>query len=323
MRYVIGVDEAGYGPNLGPLVISASVWRLDEESDDRAALARPDRPRCGDESPAASKAHVLGRFSDSKQVYRPGGSLAPLETRVLAVLAHLGHRPRSWRAVWETLSGGCQARLEEIPWYDSFDEPCPVAASPNEVEQLSEQLKEQLAGSGMELVALHSRPVFVPEFNRRVAQSPSKATVLSQLSLRLVVAMLDSYCTAPATVICDKHGGRNRYFDLLAEHFPESFVEIHGESRQQSSYRVHHNGQPIGIRFAAKGERYPAVGLASLASKYLRELALRALNAFWQQRVPNLRPTAGYPQDARRFAQQIAAERERMGFDHRFLWRVK
>jgi ribonuclease HIII len=28
--YVIGMDEAGYGPHLGPLVISASVWQVDD-----------------------------------------------------------------------------------------------------------------------------------------------------------------------------------------------------------------------------------------------------------------------------------------------------
>ena len=29
MAYLIGTDEAGYGPNLGPLVVSATVWRVD------------------------------------------------------------------------------------------------------------------------------------------------------------------------------------------------------------------------------------------------------------------------------------------------------
>ncbi len=28
MAYLIGTDEAGYGPNLGPLTISASVWQV-------------------------------------------------------------------------------------------------------------------------------------------------------------------------------------------------------------------------------------------------------------------------------------------------------
>lgn len=30
MPFLIGTDEAGYSPNLGPLVISASVWWLDD-----------------------------------------------------------------------------------------------------------------------------------------------------------------------------------------------------------------------------------------------------------------------------------------------------
>ena len=28
MAFLVGTDEAGYGPNLGPLVISASVWQV-------------------------------------------------------------------------------------------------------------------------------------------------------------------------------------------------------------------------------------------------------------------------------------------------------
>ena len=33
MRYLIGTDEAGYAPNLGPLVISATVWEIDDGLD--------------------------------------------------------------------------------------------------------------------------------------------------------------------------------------------------------------------------------------------------------------------------------------------------
>ena len=28
---MIGIDEAGYGPNLGPLAVAATVWRVAEE----------------------------------------------------------------------------------------------------------------------------------------------------------------------------------------------------------------------------------------------------------------------------------------------------
>ena len=59
-----------------------------------------------------------------------------------------------------------------------------------------------------------------------------------------------------------------------------------------------------------------------MTSKYLRELAMAAFNTFWQQYVRDLKPTAGYPLDARRFRQQIAAIQAKLGIDDHRLWRV-
>ena len=35
-------------------------------------------------------------------------------------------------------------------------------------------------------------------------------------------------------MICDKHGGRNFYGQLLAEHFPEWLVEVYGEAVREA-----------------------------------------------------------------------------------------
>ena len=53
MLYVIGTDEAGYGPHLGPLVISATLWQLDDPATRRrfvppAAEGCDKRPGEGD-----------------------------------------------------------------------------------------------------------------------------------------------------------------------------------------------------------------------------------------------------------------------------------
>ena len=34
MTLLIGTDEAGYGPNLGPLVVAATAWRVDTPAED-------------------------------------------------------------------------------------------------------------------------------------------------------------------------------------------------------------------------------------------------------------------------------------------------
>src|SRR5271163_2247191 len=42
MAYLIGTDEAGYAPNLGPLVISSTVWRVaDQPLDCEAESGQP------------------------------------------------------------------------------------------------------------------------------------------------------------------------------------------------------------------------------------------------------------------------------------------
>jgi hypothetical protein len=100
-------------------------------------------------------------------------------------------------------------------------------------------------------------------------------------------------------------------------------VEIHGESRAQSVYRFGPQGRRVEICFRAGGEAILATALASMCSKYLRELAMRPFNHFWCRQVPKLRPTAGYPGDSRRFKAAITAAQAGLGIDDRTLWRER
>ena len=47
-----------------------------------------------------------------------------------------------------------------------------------------------------------------------------------------------------------------------------------------------------------------------MTAKYLRELAMRPFNAFWQRHVPELKATAGYNTDALRFFKDIRVRAE-------------
>ena len=99
--------------------------------------------------------------------------------------------------------------------------------------------------------------------------------------------MIESLPPGPVSVICDKHGGRNRYGDLLAVYFPEWFIEIRGEGRQRSSYRFGPADRRVEFCFRVGAESCLPAALASMASKYLRELAMRAFNDFWRRHVPD------------------------------------
>jgi hypothetical protein len=122
-----------------------------------------------------------------------------------------------------------------------------------------------------------------------------------------------------ALILADKHGGRNRYHEFLPIVFGDRFIRCHKESMEQSRYRV---GQAE-IRFETKSERHLPVALASMVSKYLRELAMILFNRFWTEHQAGLKRTAGYPADALRFKSDIAAIQKQLGIDDEVLWRER
>jgi len=262
-------------------------------------------------------------IADSKVVYQSGKGLAALERGVLAALALLGRRPTAWREVWDALASDACDVLRTLPWHVDYDAPVPLEAESHEIQALVPFVDQGLRAAGVRLVGLRSRAIFEAEFNRLVEQCGSKGTLLSHATLELAARSLAPLRSGPISVLCDKHGGRNAYRQLLSEWFPESVVEVYGEGPEESLYRLGPAERRIEFRFRARGETCLPAALASMASKYVRELSMRAMNAFWRARVPGLAPTAGYPADAKRFKAAIAAAQAALGIDDRLLWRIR
>lgn len=310
----IGTDEAGYGPNLGPLTISVTVWDVPAPAsafDLYAALAgvidrESDRGR--------TRLHI----ADSKQVYTPARGLASLEASALAMLAQTGPLPRSFSELVTRLTGGPLVAGEGEPWLREGDLGLPVAAALPDIEQLASDLRTACASAGVRVVALRSDLVETPRFNRECHASGSKGVVLSRTTLNLLERNWPDD-GIPALVICDKHGGRNQYGTLLSEAFGELFLPRLEESAGCSRYQVR-GGE---VRFQVRAEQYLPTAAASILSKYLREIAMEQLNRYWAQRVPGLKPTKGYPEDARRFRLEIAERQLELGVPDEVLWRER
>jgi len=81
----------------------------------------------------------------------------------------------------------------------------------------------------------------------------------------------------------------------------------------------------LDLHFLAKGESHHLpIALASMVSKYLRELFMRLLNRFWAERVGDrLVPTAGYYTDGQRFLADIDQALAAMNVDRRLLIRSR
>ncbi|MEE8451656.1 MAG: hypothetical protein V3R99_07060 [Thermoguttaceae bacterium] len=323
MQYLIGTDEAGYGPNLGPLLISATVWEVPDDIDGEQLYERLEGVIVASPAEVARQPSRLVAIADSKVLYKPRQGLRHLERGLWAALTVLDRRPNTWLDVWKSLAPDASGPMQSVPWYADYDTPVPLDADRAELESPGRALREGLAAAGVRLLAVRSRAVFPEEFNALIETYDNKATALSHTTLDLVAQVTRPLGPGRISIICDKHGGRNRYGPLLQTHFPDWLIEICGESRQRSVYRFGPPERRFDIRFQMKGETHLPAALASMASKYLRELAMRALNAFWCRELPDLKPTAGYPQDAKRFKAEIAEKQTELGIDDRILWRVR
>ena len=320
MGLLIGTDEAGYGPNLGPLVVAATIWRTTEATDCHDLYERLDDVVC---RPPLSRTKQEKRLpvADSKQLYRPGSDWSHLERAVLATLAVTGRSVRNWTQVWPAVDPENAAVLPALPWHTDFQLALPRDVAASDVDWWQTRLCEALPARGVELVGVLARVVFPEEFNRRVDAMGSKGTLLSEVTLQLINKCLKFGAGDLVTIRCDKHGGRSRYSPLLQATFPEYLIEVVREGREQSVYRWGPANERVEIGFVAGGEQFLPTALASMTAKYLRELAMLAFNQFWACRLPGLRPTAGYPVDAKRFKAEIETTQRRLGIADESLWR--
>ena len=335
MTLVIGIDEAGYGPNLGPLCIGATAWLVDDSK--FPPLATTNAPPVdlygllSDIITPMPSDNCIA-IADSKLLYKSGDGLAELERGVLTALALLGETASDWRALLQP---------PELRWYGDFNCELPIDVAMDEIISLAKRFRSTCETASVQLVDLRARLVFPKEFNDLTERYGTKGAALSHVSIELLRDVLlasstksrsyyststsltgqSSLPTALTRVTCDKHGGRNRYAALLQHHFPDHWIETLEESRPLSRYRWGSPESRTEICFRTKGEAELPVALASMTAKYHRELAMRAFNAFWAAQIPGIKPTAGYPQDARRFKAEIEAVQSKLGIDDAILWR--
>jgi hypothetical protein len=324
MRYLLGTDEAGYGPNLGPLVVAASAWELPDDLSPENLYEALAEVVCREKADAG---HGRLAIADSKQLYQAGGSLAALERGVLAMLSLLGRSVATWCDCWPTLqrskAESCVAVSRCDPWHDGYDEPLPLAVTAEELATCSQVLADGCRSRGVRLVELKADVLSPRRFNDELVEYGNKAEVLSLTTLQLARSLVADLPAGEVTVVCDKHGGRSHYAALLQHVFDCELIRVRQETAELGIYEIQSSGRTIEFRFLVKGERMLPTALASMTAKYLRELAMRPFNAFWQRHIPGLRATAGYATDASRFYDDIRPARRRLKIKDRDLWRQR
>lgn len=299
MAVVVGIDEAGYGPRLGPLVITAAAFRVRDELAE-APLWDLMAPVAG----RGSRSPGLIPVDDSKRLFSQALGVRRLERTALAFAAVAGVRAATFRALLGALAA-IREDPDAYPWYRGWDAALPREAMPDQRERDAARL---LGLQGVEFLGARLAPVLTGELNRMIEAHGTKAAALFLKTADLLAWAWERWGEDGLLVRADKHGGRNRYGLLIHQTFFGAEVRTAVEGRDASQYLVRRGPRRMAVGFYKDGDaRYLPVALASVFSKYVRELFMESFNAYWTGRVPGLRPTAGYGADARRFLDQLAA----------------
>lgn len=352
MAIIAGIDEAGFGPTLGPLVVSGVLFRVADADVDaclwtmlkqsitpRVASVSTSRvgktpasagagnngsaPRAG-RSGSARRPGRLRKLAiaDSKKLFAGRKSLGPLERAALVMLRAGGWAPESLSGLLSTVSPGAFDRAAVYPWYAGQDFPLPLADDTGDVPTRATPVRGNMKRCGVALAGVTCEVVLEGEYNQTLRQTRNKSQTVVDIVLRIIDRVFRSAGDEPVRVVVDRLGGREHYLPHLMRAFDGHEYGIVEECEARSIYELRAGPVRRRVEFHINGEDVAMpTALASVYSKYVRELFMHAFNRYWTGQVPDVHPTAGYYSDAQRFLRQIDPAVRQLGINRAILVR--
>ena len=320
MAILVGIDEAGYGPLLGPLVASSVAFSIPDEH------LKADMWHLLQRAVGKQKRQLAGRLliTDSKKAYTKSSGVTHLRRSVLASLACAGSSANNTGKLLETLCPDCFSRTSQYPWYADLGDQM-LGGDADDISLATSVLKNTMDAAGMKLLAINSSCLDVGHYNRLVSNVKNKANVLFTSICGLIQQALDRTPKGQMLqVIVDRQGGRIGYRKPLLKMFPEMKLKIIRQDEKMGSYELTGYGKVMRIHFAIKADdRFLPVALASMTSKYIRELMMDSINSHFGSQCDDLKPTAGYWQDGQRFVSDLAEKIPNVKYDEQMLIRCR
>jgi len=319
MAVLVGIDEAGFGPILGPLVVSSSAFSLPYH------LLEADLWQVLYKSVSKKRKRLAGRLliADSKRAYSRSLGIKHLERTVLACLGCLGKELTTLTELIALLCPSCLGRLRDYPWYRDVEGQS-ILSDESDKAIASAVLADDMSANNIKLLELRSCCLDVAFYNQMVRNVRNKARVLFTATSQLIKNSFDSFAGDGVQIVVDRQGGRVHYRADLQRMFPHMELKILCESPAVSSYELQTNGKQMRLHFVVDAdERFLPVSMASMVSKYLRELLVASINRYFTGFDADLRPTAGYWKDGLRFIEELKKNSPHIQYDQDRLIRCR
>jgi ribonuclease HII len=297
--FLVGVDENGLGPRLGPLIVTAVLARA--TADGVKLIGK--RPRGG----------LAARLGDSKRLVsfedsglgaawaiamaRRAGTVATEPERVLRALAIEDEA---------SLRRACPSHHVAQCWQTDGEALAPLPPLADDVERDLAKLRAR----GVHVLGARVAIVCAKRLNDAVLRGQSRFDVDLHTMERLVAnAAREAGSDVVAT--CGKVGGFDRYGESFASFLLHTPVV---EGRARSEYRVPGVGSVAFVRDAE--ERDILVAMASLVGKWARDLLMRRIIRYHREAIPDLPEASGYHDPVTtRFIQATALHRKKTRID--------
>jgi hypothetical protein len=323
--FIAGIDEAGYGPLLGPLCVGLAALRVDPWQEGGRA---PDLWTLLGQAVCRAGPDARGRVAidDSKKLKLPNDGarhpLTHLERGVMSFLASRGDRPASEGELLALLG----ARVDQLEWYRPGGEQTgaackrfPRASTHEQIGIAGNTIASAMRAAGVSLERLACRAVPEPVFNQVVRSAGTKAAATAMVIGEFLQAVWFEHAATQGLavrIVCDRQGGRTDYERYLAGLVPGAKVQTLEQTAARARYQLEGSERRMVVQFQTEAEKqHLPVALASMTAKLVRELLMERFNDYWCSRLPELKPTAGYAQDGRRWLADLKgvltpAERE-------------
>ena len=309
MAVIVGIDEAGYGPLLGPLVVSAAALKVPDEMVSVSLWRQLEDAVCM--SKKGSKGRIL--INDSKKLHHKTGDYSLLARSVIACRAAAAESatdmplPGTIEEFFKLLNFKDLDCFDDYFWYKNL---CSekISYDKTDVSIVASGLWRTMRKSKISIEYMSAIPMPVGQYNKAVELTGNKSVVLFNQACKHIFHAWEKFSRDNLNVVIDKQGGRSNYRDKLQKIFPYAKINELKRTPHLSSYHIIDGNRSMKTHFIAKGDQKQlAIALASMVSKLVRELMVEQLNKYYALKVPGIKYTAGYYQDGMRFLDDLKA----------------